>query len=103
MAVALRYGWCGDHASVTLVPPVYNCGSMTSTPPTGNAPVLEGTVVEALPHALFAVELSSGQRILARIDGTLQMRGTRVNPGDRVTVQLSPYDFNRGRITRRER
>jgi len=76
---------------------------MASTPPAGDAPVVEGTVVEALPHALFAVELRNGQRILARIAGTLQMRGTRINPGDQVTVQLSPYDFSRGRITKRQR
>jgi translation initiation factor IF-1 len=76
---------------------------MSTPPPSRDAPVLEGTVVEALPHALFSVELRGGQRIIARIAGTLQMRGTRINPGDRVTVELSPYDFSRGRITKRER
>ena len=74
---------------------------MASPPPSGDAPILEGTVVEALPHSLFAFPLRGGQRILARIAGTLQMRGTRINPGDQVTVQLSPYDFSRGRITKR--
>lgn len=76
---------------------------MSASPPAGDAPLVEGKVVEALPHALFAVELRDGQRILARIDGSLQMRGTRINPGDQVTVQLSPYDFSRGRITKRRR
>jgi translation initiation factor IF-1 len=68
-----------------------------------DAPTVDGTVLEALPNAMFAVELSAGQKILARIAGTIQMRGTRINPGDRVTVELSPYDFTRGRITRRHR
>ena len=64
---------------------------------------IEGTVIEALPNALYAVELRDGQRILARLAGSLQMRGTRVNPGDRVSVELSPYDQNRGRIVQRNR
>jgi translation initiation factor IF-1 len=102
------------HDVVSLMPAIVPCTSarahagynrvgMTSPPPANDAPIVEGTVVEALPHALFAVELSNGQRILARIAGTLQMRGSRINPGDRVTVQLSPYDFSRGRITKRQR
>ncbi len=61
----------------------------------------QGTVREALPNALFAVELAGGQRILARIAGTIQMRGTRINPGDLVTIEMSPYDTTRGRIVRR--
>jgi translation initiation factor IF-1 len=68
-----------------------------------DAPTVTGTVTEALPHALYAVELHSGQRVLARIAGTIHMRGTRIIPGDRVTVELSPYDYSRGRIVRRER
>lgn len=67
-----------------------------------DTPAVEGTVVEALPNAMYAVQLHSGQKILARLAGTLQMRGTRVIPGDLVTVELSPYDFSRGRITRRQ-
>lgn len=79
--------------------------SPDTRPSTGkrDAPTVEGRVTEALPNAMYAVELHSGQHILARIAGTIQMRGTRVNPGDRVTVELSPYDFTRGRITRRHR
>lgn len=68
-----------------------------------DSPTVDGTVQESLPNAMFAVELVGGQKILARIAGTIQMRGTRINPGDRVTVELSPYDFSRGRITRRHR
>lgn len=71
--------------------------------PRRDPPTVEGRVLEALPNAMFAVELTNGQRILARIAGTIQMRGTRLNPGDRVTLELSPYDLTRGRITRRHR
>lgn len=67
------------------------------------AATIEGTVTEALPNALYAVELRDGQMILARLAGTIQMRGTRVIPGDRVTIELSPYDQNRGRIVQRNR
>jgi translation initiation factor IF-1 len=63
----------------------------------------EGTVVEALPHAMFAVELDSGRRILGHIAGTLDNQALRINPGDRVLMELSPFDRSRGRITRRLR
>ncbi|HLJ66915.1 MAG TPA: translation initiation factor IF-1 [Chloroflexota bacterium] len=61
----------------------------------------EGRVVDTLPHAMFAVELTNGQRILSRLSGDLLTRGLRIVPGDRVTLQLYPYDHSRGRITRR--
>ena len=64
---------------------------------------LEGTVVEALPNAMFQVELPNGHKILAHISGKLRMNFIRILPGDKVTVQLSPYDLTRGRITRRSR
>jgi translation initiation factor IF-1 len=60
-------------------------------------------VVEALPNAMFAVELDDGQRITTHISGTVRTRLIRVVPGDRVTVELSPYDLSRGRITQRHR
>ena len=60
-------------------------------------------MTEALPHAMYAVELSRGQRVLCRIAGTIQMRAVRINPGDRVTVELSQYDLSRGSITKRQR
>ena len=59
----------------------------------------EGTVVEALPNAVFQVELENGHRILAHISGKLRMNFIRILPGDKVTVELSPYDLTRGRIT----
>ena len=60
---------------------------------------LEGTVLEALPNALFQVELENGHQILAHISGKLRMNFIRILPGDKVTVELSPYDLTRGRIT----
>ena len=62
---------------------------------------LEGTVVEALPNAMFQVELPNGHKILAHISGKLRMNFIRILPGDKVTVQMSPYDLTRGRITYR--
>ncbi len=60
---------------------------------------LEGIVVEALPNAMFQVELENGHRILAHISGKLRMHFIRILPGDKVTVEMSPYDLTKGRIT----
>ena len=60
---------------------------------------LEGTVVEALPNAMFQVELPNGHKILAHISGKLRMNFIRILPGDKVTVQMSHYDLSRGPIT----
>jgi translation initiation factor IF-1 len=60
---------------------------------------VEGTVVEALPNAMFQVELENGHKVLAHISGKLRMNFIRILPGDKVTVELSPYDLTRGRIT----
>jgi translation initiation factor IF-1 len=62
---------------------------------------VEGTVVEPLPNAMFRVELANGHRVLAHISGRMRMHYIRILPGDRVVVELSPYDLNRGRITYR--
>ena len=64
---------------------------------------LEGTVVEALPNAMFQVELPNGHKILAHISGKLRMNFIRILPGDKDTVQMSPYDLTRGRITWRSK
>ena len=64
---------------------------------------LEGTVVEALPNAMFQVELQNGHRILAHISGKLRMNFIRILPGDKVKVEMSPYDLSRGRITWRSK
>ncbi|MBC7075418.1 MAG: translation initiation factor IF-1 [Syntrophomonadaceae bacterium] len=62
---------------------------------------VEGTVLESLPNAMFRVELENGHKVLAHISGKMRMNFIRILPGDKVMVQLSPYDLNRGRITYR--
>ena len=62
---------------------------------------IEGTVVEALPNAMFRVELSNGHKVLAHISGKMRMHYIRILPDDRVVVELSPYDLTRGRIVYR--
>jgi translation initiation factor IF-1 len=64
---------------------------------------VEGKVLEALPNAMFKVELTTGHEILAHISGKLRLHFIKILPGDRVTVELSPYDLTRGRITYRLR
>ena len=60
---------------------------------------IEGTVIEALPNANFQVELANGHNILAHVSGKLRMNYIRIVPGDKVTVEMSPYDLSKGRIT----
>lgn len=62
---------------------------------------VEGTVIEPLPNAMFRVELENGHKILAHVSGKIRMHFIRILPGDKVTVELSPYDLTRGRITYR--
>jgi translation initiation factor IF-1 len=64
---------------------------------------VEGTVIEALPNTQFRVELENGHNVLAHISGKMRMNYIRILPGDRVKVELSPYDLDRGRITYRFR
>lgn len=64
---------------------------------------LEGTVLEALPNATFKVETEGGQEVLAHISGKMRMHFIKILPGDRVTLELSPYDLTRGRITFRHK
>ncbi len=62
---------------------------------------VEGKVIEPLPNAMFRVELDNGHKILAHISGKMRMHFIKILPGDKVTVELSPYDLTRGRITYR--
>ena len=62
---------------------------------------VEGKVVEALPNAMFRVELESGHKVLAHVSGKMRMHYIRILPGDKVVVELSPYDLSRGRIVYR--
>ncbi len=71
--------------------------------PKEDAIEVEGTVVETLPNAMFRVKLDNGHRVLAHISGKMRLHFIKILPGDRVTVELSPYDFNRGRITYRSK
>ncbi|HZA00627.1 MAG TPA: translation initiation factor IF-1 [Acidimicrobiales bacterium] len=66
-----------------------------------DAIVLDGTVIEPLPNAMFRVELENGHSVLAHISGKMRMHYIRILPGDRVQVELTPYDLSRGRITYR--
>ena len=60
---------------------------------------VEGTVIETLPNAMFRVELQNGHRVLAHISGKMRMHYIKILPGDKVTVELTPYDLSRARIT----
>lgn len=63
---------------------------------------LDATVVEALPNAMFKVELENGHQVLAHVSGKMRMHFIRILPGDTVTLEMSPYDLNRGRIVMRK-
>ena len=69
--------------------------------PKDDAIVLEGTINESLPNAMFRVELENGHKVLAHISGKMRMHYIRILPGDKVQVELTPYDLSRGRITYR--
>jgi translation initiation factor IF-1 len=69
--------------------------------PKEDAIVLEGTILESLPNAMFRVELDNGHKVLAHISGKMRMNYIRILPGDKVQVELTPYDLTRGRITYR--
>ncbi|QVK47938.1 translation initiation factor IF-1 [Leptospira borgpetersenii] len=64
---------------------------------------VDGTVLEPLPNAMFRVELENGYKVLAHISGKMRMHYIRILPGDKVTVELSPYDLSKGRITYRKK
>lgn len=64
---------------------------------------VEGRVIEPLPNAMFRVELDNGHQVLAHISGKMRMHFIRILPGDKVTLELSPYDLNRGRIIYRHK
>ena len=74
---------------------------LTLPKPKEDAIIIEGTVVEPLPNAMFRVELENGHNVLAHISGKMRMHYIRILPGDRVQVELTPYDLSRGRITYR--
>jgi translation initiation factor IF-1 len=69
----------------------------------GDAIAVSGTVAELMPNALYRVHLDNGHRVLAHVAGSMRLRYVRIAPGDKVTVELSPLDLSRGRITGRTR
>jgi translation initiation factor IF-1 len=71
--------------------------------PKEDAIQVEGKVLETLPNAMFRVELENGHKVLAHISGKMRMHFIKILPGDKVTVELSPYDLTRGRIIFREK
>jgi translation initiation factor IF-1 len=71
--------------------------------PKGEAIQVEGKVLETLPNAMFRVELENGHKVLAHISGKMRMHFIKILPGDKVTLELSPYDLARGRIVFREK
>jgi translation initiation factor IF-1 len=88
-------------SATPAVPPVVLSKEPDLPKPKEDAIVLEGTVVEPLPNAMFRVELENGHKVLAHISGKMRMHYIRILPGDRVQVELTPYDLSRGRITYR--
>ena len=82
-------------------PPGAPSGGPALPKPKEDAIVLEGTVIEPLPNAMFRVELENGHKVLAHISGKMRMHYIRILPGDKVQVELTPYDLSRGRITYR--
>jgi translation initiation factor IF-1 len=81
--------------------PVFSFQEDQLPKPKEDAIVMEGKVVEPLPNAMFRVELENGHKVLAHISGKMRMHYIRILPGDRVQVELTPYDISRGRITYR--
>ena len=102
----VRRAW---RAASTSGPPRCSLGPYFSPPieeavlpkPKDDAIVLEGTILESLPNAMFRVELENGHKVLAHISGKMRMHYIRILPGDKVQVELTPYDLTRGRITYR--
>lgn len=71
--------------------------------PKEDAIEVEGKIIEALPNAMFRVVLENGHQVMAHVSGKMRMNFIRILPGDQVTVELSPYDLTRGRITYRKK
>ena len=81
--------------------PTRSCKEPPLPKPKDDAIVLEGTIIESLPNAMFRVELENNHKVLAHISGKMRMHYIRILPGDKVQVELTPYDLTRGRITYR--
>ena len=101
-AASVRHVRCGrDFAAVARNNEIFRIQEVDLPKPKEDAIVLEGTVVEPLPNAMFRVELENGHKVLAHSSGKMRMHRIRILPGDRVQVEITPYDLARGRITYR--
>jgi translation initiation factor IF-1 len=89
---------CAAATGTSSVPPIEE---IPLPKPKDDAIVLEGTIIESLPNAMFRVELENSHKVLAHISGKMRMHYIRILPGDKVQVELTPYDLTRGRITYR--
>ena len=103
MPVALHFAFAGPFARQRTCSPAPNPPEPEAVlpKPKEDAIVLEGTITESLPNAMFRVELENGHKVLAHISGKMRMHYIRILPGDRVQVELTPYGLSRGRITYR--
>ena len=101
-AIALHLGpFSSARTQLIRGRPVRRCEEAALPKPKEDAIVLEGTIVESLPNAMFRVELENSHKVLAHISGKMRMHYIRILPGDKVQVELTPYDLTRGRITYR--
>ena len=92
---------CLRHIARRAGYPVHRSRRPPLPKPKDDAIVLEGTILESLPNAMFRVELENSHKVLAHISGKMRMHYIRILPGDKVQVELTPYDLTRGRITYR--
>lgn len=99
--VAWPTGPVTDFVSRGRQPPHSTAEEAVLAKPKDDAILLEGTILESLPNAMFRVELENGHKVLAHISGKMRMNYIRILPGDKVQVELTPYDLTRGRITYR--
>ncbi len=98
----LKIAWDGNGRNKNIIKKSQRTGKENSMSKS-DVVEIEGTVVEKLPNAMFQVELENGHRVLAHISGKLRMNFIKIVPGDKVTLELSPYDLTKGRIIWRDK
>ena len=98
----LKIAWDGNGRNKNIIKKSPRTGKENSMSKS-DVVEIEGTVVEKLPNAMFQVELENGHRVLAHISGKLRMNFIKIVPGDKVTLELSPYDLTKGRIIWRDK
>ena len=98
----LKIAWDGNGRNKNIIKKSQRTGKENSMSKS-DVVEIEGTVVEKLPNAMFQVELENGHRVLAHISGKLRINFIKIVPGDKVTLELSPYDLTKGRIIWRDK